>query len=143
MFIKATAVYIGVDILITSENCTEQNPYTKVTKSWNNDILDASPSIVIGNISGIHFQSILPLRHGIDVIINQLIMVHLLDEIMTMNHAYVNQDTSYKHNAMHYKEESRHAELHYMGSMTNVCMHCGALIFLGETLNAAIMVKYH
>ena len=66
-------------------------------------------------------------------------MVHLLDGILTMNHAYVNQDTSYKCNAMHYKGESRHAELHYMGSMTNECMHCGTLIL--KTLNAAIMVK--
>ena len=61
VFIKATAVYMGIDILITSENCTEQNPYTKVIKSWNNEILDVSPSIVIENISGIHFQSFLPL----------------------------------------------------------------------------------
>ena len=26
LFIKATAVYIGVDVLITSENCTEEQP---------------------------------------------------------------------------------------------------------------------
>ena len=59
-------------------------------------------------------------------------MVHLLDGILAMNHAYVNQDTSYEHNAMHYNGELRHAELHYMGGMTNECMHCGALTFLGE-----------
>ena len=78
LFIKAIAVYIGVDVLITSENRTEEQPYAKVTSTWNDDSPNNSPSIIISNISGVHFQSLLPLQQHIDVHVYQLIMQHFL-----------------------------------------------------------------
>ena len=78
LFIKASAVYIGLDVLITSENCTEEQPYAKVIRTWNDNGPNDSPSILIGNISGVHFQSLLPLQQHIDVQVHQLIMQHFL-----------------------------------------------------------------
>ena len=67
LFIKATVVYVSVDVLITSKNCTEEQPYAKVANAWNDDSPSDSPSVLIGNISGVHFQSLLPLQQHIDV----------------------------------------------------------------------------
>ena len=67
LFIKTIAVYIGVDVLITSENHTEEQPYANVTSTWNDDSPNDSPSIITSNISGVHFQLLLPLQQHIDV----------------------------------------------------------------------------
>ena len=53
LFIKMTAVIIGVDKHITSEYCTTESPYNNITSSWNDVECHISPTL--------HFQSLLPL----------------------------------------------------------------------------------
>ena len=67
LFIKTTAVLVGLNIHITSEYCTQQHPYNIVTSTWNNEETHNNVnSILIGNISGVHFQSLIPCDTGIN-----------------------------------------------------------------------------
>ena len=70
LFIKTTAVIIGVDIHITSEHYTRQYPFNKITAFWNGSECSTSPPLLIGNISGVHFQSLLPIIQPQQLIAN-------------------------------------------------------------------------
>ena len=59
LFIKTTAVLVGINMHITSEHCTRQHPYNIVTSTWNDEETHNANSILIGNISGVHFQSLI------------------------------------------------------------------------------------
>ena len=80
LFIKVAAVLLGCHIHITSELCTETNPYNIVTPSWDEtDHSSGSYIFIIGNLSGIHFQSLTPLEEVNQSHINthsQLLMKH-------------------------------------------------------------------
>ena len=56
LFIKTTAVLVGINIHITSEHCTREHPYNIVTSTWSDEDTHSVNSILIGNISGVHFQ---------------------------------------------------------------------------------------
>ena len=59
LFIKITAVLVGLNIHITSEYCTQQHLYNIVTLIWNDEETHNVNSMLIGNISGVHFQSLI------------------------------------------------------------------------------------
>jgi len=52
LFIKAAAALIGVNDHITSELCSREFSFNKIRASL--------PPLLIGNLSGAHFQSLLP-----------------------------------------------------------------------------------
>ena len=60
LFIKTTAVLLVINIHITSEHCTQEHPYNIVSSSWNHEATSSDNFVLIGNISGIHFQSLIP-----------------------------------------------------------------------------------
>ena len=71
LFISATAFLVGIDIHITSNTNTIANPVTIITHNLdgiiNNNNTD--PVMLIGSISQVHFQSLLPVvtvNHGED-----------------------------------------------------------------------------
>ena len=55
---------VGINIHITSEHCTQEYPYNIVTSSWSDEETHSVNSILIGNISGVHFQSLIPCEAG-------------------------------------------------------------------------------
>ena len=65
LFITATAVYIGIDIHITSEGSTAAQPFQVIHSSWDQDLRENEsngvnrPFLIIGHHS-LHFQSLLP-----------------------------------------------------------------------------------
>ena len=64
-FIETAAVLIGINIQITSEHCTRQHPYNMVTSTWNDEETNTANLILTGNISGIHFQSLIPCESNV------------------------------------------------------------------------------
>ena len=63
LFIKVAAVLLRCNIYITSELCTETHPYNIITPSWGESDHSSSNYIfTIGNLSGVHFQSLIPLE---------------------------------------------------------------------------------
>ena len=47
LFIKTTAVLIGINIQITSEYCTRQHPYNILTSTWNDEETNTANLILI------------------------------------------------------------------------------------------------
>ena len=65
LFIKTIAVLVGINISITSEYCTQQHPYNIITSTWSDEETHSINSLLLGNISGIHFQSLIPCESDI------------------------------------------------------------------------------
>lgn len=65
LFIITAALLIGINIQIISEYCTPQHPYNIDTSTWNDEETNTANIILIGNISGIHFQSLIPCESNV------------------------------------------------------------------------------
>ena len=95
-----------------------------MTSTWNDDSPNDSPSILIGNISGVHFQSPLPLQQHIDVQVHRLIMQHFLTANIyfgTFNNLLKSFQSDVAINATNSSVHQRcyvtPVGLHYVGSM--------------------------
>ena len=67
LFIQATAVLLGLDIYVTSENSKRETPFTIIKSTWhtNNDsVTDNKPVIYLASIDSNHFQSLIVLPHS-------------------------------------------------------------------------------
>ena len=68
LFIQATAALLDIDIYVTNENCTENQPFNKIFRFWNNDNLpnqncqSNDKYLLLGNINSDHFQSLIPVN---------------------------------------------------------------------------------
>ena len=108
-----------------------------MTSTWNDDSPNDSPSILICNIPGVHFQSLLPLQQHIDV------QVHPVSYAAFSNSKYIYFGTlsnlhqsgvaiNATNSSVHQRCYVTPVGLHYVGSMSTECIHCGALSFCGE-----------
>ena len=62
LFIQATAVLLGLDIYVTSENSKRETPFTIIKSTWhtnNNSVADNKPVIYLASIDSNHFQSLI------------------------------------------------------------------------------------
>ena len=62
LFIKGTAVFLGIDIHINTPGCNISRPYNVVNRFWQNshEAVNNSPAaMLLGNICDIHFQSLI------------------------------------------------------------------------------------
>ena len=64
LFIKATAVFLGIDIRVTSERCTLSNPFNVWSRFWDhhdgaNNCFNGNVCMLLGNIDNVHFQSLI------------------------------------------------------------------------------------
>ena len=62
LFIKGTAVFLGIDIHINTPGCNSSRPYNVVSRFWQNshEAVNNSPAaMLLGNICDIHFQSLI------------------------------------------------------------------------------------
>ena len=67
LFIQATAVLLGLDIYVTSENSKRETPFTIIKSTWhtNNDsVTDNKPVIYLASIDSNHFQSLIVLPYS-------------------------------------------------------------------------------
>ena len=60
IFSLATAVFLCIDIFVTSENSTLAHPYTLLSRFWNHSQSWSPCPMLIGNIHQNHFQSLIP-----------------------------------------------------------------------------------
>ena len=60
IFSLATAVFLSIDIFVTSENSTLAHPYTLLSRFWNHSQSRSPCPMLIGNIHQNHFQSLIP-----------------------------------------------------------------------------------
>ena len=149
LFIKATAVMIGIDIHIISELCTREHQFNIITAVWDGTPTFNSPPLMIGNISGVHFQSLLPtevaptmgshlLRLQTDI---QTINLHDNLHHMKLRSHTVSYNNTY--NIQHSLEEQLitnqmgkkvepPSDLHYLGMMVRKCDHCASISFTNE-----------
>ena len=60
LFIQATAVLLGLDIYVTSENSKRETPFTIIKSTWDNDYVTVNkPVIYLASIDSNHFQSLI------------------------------------------------------------------------------------
>ena len=64
LFIKATAVFLGIDIRVTSERCTLSNPFNVWSRFLDhhdgaNNCFNGNVCMLLGNIDNVHFQSLI------------------------------------------------------------------------------------
>ena len=61
IFIMSCASLINTDIWVTSERCSQVDPYNVITPYWNigRNCISANP-IILGSYQNLHFQSLLP-----------------------------------------------------------------------------------
>ena len=60
LFTKATAVFLAIDIFVTSEHATSAHPYTYISRFWENSLHRSPCPMLIGNLGQNHFQSLVP-----------------------------------------------------------------------------------
>ena len=168
LFIKTTAVLLGMNIYITSEHCTPEHPYNIITSLWNDDDHErtsSSNAILIGNISGIHFQSLLPnpnlevetIDHEIEATATSNVLktsmhhmcLHARAEVMHYIDApmkslsistsapasRVKETLTFKLPYFAARDMNPIITPHSIGPMNNICPHCNALRFIDEPLN--------
>ena len=168
LFIKTTAVLLGMNIHITSEHCTPEHPYNIITSSWNDDDQErtsSSNAILIGNISGIHFQSLLPnpnlevetVDHEIEATATSNVpktsmhhmclraraeVMHYIDAPMkslsistSAPASRVKETITFKLPYFAARDMNPIITPHSIGPMNNICPHCNALRFIDEPLN--------
>ena len=62
LFIKGTAVFLGIDIHINTPGCNSSRPYNVVHRFWQNShkaVNNSPAAMLLGNICEIHFQSLI------------------------------------------------------------------------------------
>jgi hypothetical protein len=66
VFVQVTAWYMGLDIQILTTSATPKNPFILVTGNiTNTQVSSAGPSLLLGNYTNVHYQSLLPLKMNV------------------------------------------------------------------------------
>ena len=154
LFIKTTTVLVGINICITSEYCTQQHPYNIVTSTWSDEETHHVNSLLLGNISGLHFQSLIPCELDIAADMENL-TVHTPNrhQMKLRTRTKFTNKQSTPHNftcdndqPMSNSEQSIYKFIarrttkpnvvpYYVGPMNKPCQYCNALRFTNESLN--------
>ena len=128
LFIKATAVIVGVDIHITSEHCNRESPFNIITSSWNDTYSSSSPPLLIGNLSGLHFQSLLPAINAPQRSVNDYDFHNVQSgSYKPIAHQMELRSSTCKGNT------DTSTDIHYIGAMEHICGYCKALNFVNES----------
>ena len=92
MFVQVTAWYMELDILILSTSSQPQNPFISIRGNLNNVPASASgPSLLLGNYTNVHYQSLLPNHVGTD-----LVKEHKANQSIVTKEEQVNEDFIYR-----------------------------------------------
>ena len=154
LFIKTTAVLVGINICITSEYCTQQHPYNIVTSTWSDEETHHVNSLLLGNISGLHFQSLIPCELDIAADMENLsVYTPNRHQMKLRTRTKFTNKQSTPHNftcdndqPMSNSEQSIYKFIarrttkpnvvpYYVGPMNKPCQYCNALRFTNESLN--------
>ena len=152
LFIKTAAVLIGINIQITSEHCTRQHPYNIVASTWNDEETSTANLILIGNISGIHFQSLIPCESNVGYLTSemeslstnkhQMMILRIRKQlIQAQTSPEKPSDNDLQKQIIEPTNEfiamTMNPDItpYYVGPMNNVCEYCNAMRFTNESLN--------
>ena len=122
LFIKATAVFLGIDIRVTSERCTLSNPFNVWSRFWDhhdgaNNSFNGNVCMLLGNIDNVHFQSLIYIyekNSHVDFTVETKTYASVLkngstlsdsDDISNINKSHLKRNIVMPENAIHKKKE--------------------------------------
>ena len=153
LFIKVAAVLLGCHIYVTSELCTETNPYNMVTPLWGeSDHSSGSCIFIINNLSVAHFQSLTSLEEVDQTHLNmdslKLLMKHqmVLCSRCKFNNSMETDQMPQEVQNVSIRQifPCHHASaIHYLAKLNCKYNHCGSLNFMNELFRCCHNGKVH